>query len=78
MAILHLACQEYGAYDPLLTVVLQKEKDKAIKKLKGQDLLEGLFFHTTDFITPSHEKYERLFTAFIGKVMEDEQMEITP
>jgi hypothetical protein len=72
LAILHLGYQEYGAYDPLLTVVLQNKKDKAVRKLKGGALLEELFFSATEFITPDHEKYERLLTAFIDKVMEDE------
>jgi hypothetical protein len=72
LAILHLGYQEYGSYEPLLTVVLQNKKEKAIKKLKGSDLMEELFFMVTDFIEPDHEPYERLLTAFIDKVMEDE------
>lgn len=76
LAILCLGYQEYGGYNPVLTVVLQNKKDKAVKKLKGSDLLEELFVLATDFVALNHEKYERLFTAFIGKVMDDEQVEL--
>lgn len=76
LAILELSIREYDNYDPLLMVVLQNKKDKAIKTLKGPALMKELFFPSTDFITPGHEKYERLLTAFIGKVMEDEKGEL--
>jgi len=76
LAILHLGYQEYGAYDPLLTVVLQNKKDRAIKKWKGVDLMEELFFTIADFVEVDHRKYERSFTAFIGKVMEDENAKL--
>jgi hypothetical protein len=76
LAILHLGYQEYGSYDPLLTVVLQNKKDKAIKKLKGSALMGELFFMVTDFVEPDHKKYERPLTAFIGKVMEDENVKL--
>lgn len=77
LAIVELGYHEYDTYYPLVAILLQNKKERLIKKNKGNAIFEALFLpFEKDLVEVSPEKYERLFTAFIDKVMDDDKFEL--
>lgn len=76
LAIMELSYQEIGNYAPYIGVVLQKGKENAVKTMKGDALFAELFLGMKDEVEIDHQRYERLLTAFINRVMDDENFDL--
>ncbi|WP_118973525.1 hypothetical protein [Taibaiella koreensis] len=77
LAFIQLGYQEIGDYRPYVTVVTLEEQEETLRNSSKEDLLINLFISPENVHVPvAEETYERLYTAFMNKVEEEEHYEL--
>ena len=77
IAMLQLSYQEIGNYIPYVTAITTNTKDQIFRETPREELQLQLFTSAEyEHIPVPHEKYERLFVAFMNKIEKDKNFDL--